>query len=329
MAVRKSGRARDLLWLPVLFALWANLHIQFIDGLIVLGLALAETLAGRLIPAQRIHLKTATLAFTMFACVLATFANPYGWHIYKTAWDLGAQPGVLDQITELHAMPFREFPEFCLLFLALGAAAALAWTRYLQPFELALLLFAAVVSFRSQRDAWVLTTVAVSLIAQGFNTLTKTRDGGNQPEAMPGYAYALSGLIASAALAAGFPIMHIDDAFLQPKLAAAMPVAAVRFVQAHGYHGRLYNDFGWGGYLIWALRQPVSIDGRATLYGDEVGRALAVENAAPGWDRDAEFTSANLVILPVKAPIVQVLRMDPTYKVVYEDDLAAVLIAQR
>ena len=40
---RKTGNLRGLLWLPPLFALWANVHIQFMDGLLVLGLALAET----------------------------------------------------------------------------------------------------------------------------------------------------------------------------------------------------------------------------------------------------------------------------------------------
>ena len=39
-------RMRELLWLPLIFALWANVHIEFVDGLMVLGLAWAETLAA-------------------------------------------------------------------------------------------------------------------------------------------------------------------------------------------------------------------------------------------------------------------------------------------
>ena len=42
------------------------------------------------------------------------------------------------------------------------------------------------------------------------------------------------------------------------------------FVAERGYSGPLFNDFNWGGYLIWALPQlPVAIDGRTNLHGDE------------------------------------------------------------
>ncbi len=46
MQARRTGRVRELLWLPLIFALWANVHIEFVDGLMVLGLAWAETLAA-------------------------------------------------------------------------------------------------------------------------------------------------------------------------------------------------------------------------------------------------------------------------------------------
>ena len=42
MQARKSGATRELFWLPLIFALWANIHIQFIDGLLVLGVAACE-----------------------------------------------------------------------------------------------------------------------------------------------------------------------------------------------------------------------------------------------------------------------------------------------
>ena len=53
MQVRRTGKLRELLWLPVIFALWSNVHIQFVDGLFVLGLAFAESLLARWWPAAR------------------------------------------------------------------------------------------------------------------------------------------------------------------------------------------------------------------------------------------------------------------------------------
>ena len=97
MIARKTGRLRELLWLPVIFALWSNIHIQFIDGLLVLGLALAEAL----ITSRGIGVKTRLRAPWLFAAmggsILAATVNPFGWHIYRVAYDLASQPGVLDK----------------------------------------------------------------------------------------------------------------------------------------------------------------------------------------------------------------------------------------
>ena len=113
-------------------------------------------------------------------------------------------------------------------------------------------------------------------------------------------------------------------------MAKSLPVHAVETVQAKGYAGPLYNDFNWGGYLIWALRMPVSIDGRAAFYGDKsIDRSVATWNAEPDWASDPQLTSASLVVGPVKAPLTQVLRMDPRFQLVYEDKLAAVFVTRK
>jgi hypothetical protein len=101
-------------------------------------------------------------------------------------------------------------------------------------------------------------------------------------------------------------------------------------IQANHYAGPLYNDFNWGGYLIWALRMPVSIDGRAAFYGDQaIDRSIATWGAEPDWNTDPELTKAGVVIGPPKAALTQVLRLDPKFKLVYEDKVAAVFVASK
>jgi hypothetical protein len=48
---QRSGRIRPLYWLPALFLLWANLHIQFVYGLFVVALPVAVNLAQTLLQA--------------------------------------------------------------------------------------------------------------------------------------------------------------------------------------------------------------------------------------------------------------------------------------
>jgi hypothetical protein len=324
MVARRTGRVRELAWLPLIFALWSNIHIQFIDGLLVLALAVAEALAAGWGIGVRTRLRAPWLCAAMAGSIVAVMINPFGWHIYRVAYDLASQPGVLNKINELQAMPFRDITDFAVLFLALAAAAALAWHRRFQMFELGLLIFAAVVSFHSQRDTWVMATAAAAILA---TTITTRRAATVR---LPAVGAILG--IAGAALMVltGFRMMHVDNAKLADRVANVLPVAAVDAIRAKGYAGPLFNDFNWGGYLIWALRMPVSIDGRAAFYGDQaIDRSVATWSGAPDWNSDPELKAAGLVILPVKAPLTQLLRMDPHFQLVFEDKLAAVFVKRR
>jgi hypothetical protein len=324
MHARKTGRTRELAWLPVIFALWSNLHIQFVDGLLVLGLGVAEAVGARWGWWARTRLRTPWLMAALGASVLATMLNPFGWHIYRVAYDLAAQPGVLNKVSELQAIRFRDLIDFCLLLLALAAAGALAWSRRFRMFEAGMFAFAAVVSFRSQRDVWVMATVAAAILAATIAGKNKTT------VQLPRFATALAVVAAALMVLTGFRAMHVNNKLLEEQVAKTLPADAVKAIQAKGYAGPLYNDYTWGGYLIWSLRMPVSLDGRAAFYGDEaIDRSVATWNAEPDWKSDAQLEKAGLVLGPVKSGLVQVLRMDLRFQLVYEDKVAAVFVARK
>lgn len=320
MHVRKTGRLRELLWLPAIFAIWANLHIQFIDGLVILTIALTESLltirrAGNI---TRIPLGPVSLTFV--ACLLATLFNPYGWHIYKTAHDLVVQPGAFSLIAELQAMPFRDISNFSVLFLAFACVAALARSRQLLVFETLLFLFAVIVSFRSQRDLWVMAIVAAAILAS-------TIPGHKTPQRVPAFSSLLFAAAAVFVLLLSSFALHVNNARLSTQLSKELPVRAVAVAKARAYPGPVYNNYNWGGYLIWELRLPVSIDGRAGLHGDEsLHRSQITWTGEPGWATDPQLISAGMVIAPVKAPLTQLLRMDPDFRLTYEDQIAALFI---
>jgi hypothetical protein len=328
MYARRTGRKRELLWLPVLFALWSNLHIQFIDGLLVLALAAAESIAARWWPAARTRLGPAWIVSVSLVCLLATLCNPYGWGIYKVAYDLATQHGVINTISELQAIPFRSVPDFCALFLALAGAGALArsprtpLSRGL-VFETVLFALAVFLSFRSQRDIWIVCTVAAAVISGSFET------GRSDRLKLPAFFWPIIAAGTALVLFAGFRFMHVDNVRLNARLAEDLPVHAAEFVRAKGLHGPLFNDYVSGGYLMWSLRQPVSIDGRAALYGtDRIDRFTHTWNAAPDWASDPDLQKAHLVIGPARAPLTQLLRLDPHFQLVYEDNVAAVFTAK-
>jgi hypothetical protein len=324
MHARRTGKLRELAWLPVIFALWANVHIQFVDGLFVLALALAEAIMARWTTAAQTRIRPSWLGAALLASTLATLVNPYGWHIYSVAHDLATQAGALNKVSELQAIPFRDLTDFLILLLAMASAAALAWRRRLAFFEVALLAFAAVLSFRSQRDAWLMASVAAAILASAIASRAKVA------ARLPRFATGLAVIAAVVAVLAGFRVMHVNNDKLQIQVAKSLPVRAVEAIQAKGYSGSLYNDFNWGGYLIWNLRKPVNIDGRQNLYGDQrIDRSVATWSAEPDWASDPQLISAGVVIGPVKAPLMQMLRTDARFQLAYEDKLAAVFVVHK
>ena len=324
MQARKTGKTRGLLWLPLLIALWPNLHIQFIDGLVLLAVASAEAILARRWTGLETRIRPVWMCGISAACILATLVNPYGWEIYKIAYGQVSLPGVLNHLTELSAMAFRSLDDWLVLLLALAATVMLARARRSASFEGVLFAFAVFVSFRSQRDLWVMVTVACAILAAGIKG-----DEANRFR-LTAFAAPCIALVTALAALLGFRVLHVDNVRLRADLARELPVQAVEVVKEKGWSGPLYNDYNWGGYLMWTLRQPMSIDGRAYVYGDErIDRFGATWNGQPGWDSDPDLAKAGLVIGPVKAPLTQLLRMDPRFQLAYEDKLAAVFVARK
>jgi hypothetical protein len=106
-------------------------------------------------------------------------------------------------------------------------------------------------------------------------------------------------------------------------------VAAVKFINENNYPGPIYNHFNWGGYLIWSLpRLLVSMDGRTNLHGDQrILRSVNTWSGVKGWESDPELMQARLVIGGVNHALTNLMRTDPRFKLVYEDDVAVVFVA--
>ncbi len=257
--------------------------------------------------------------------MLGTLLNPYGWRIYSVVYDVATQPGGMDKISELQSLPFRNLSDYLVLFFALGAAAVLARGKRLPLFEAGLLVFG-----RLRLVPLAARSVGDGGRRRGDSGTCRSRSREKNRSRVPAFATPFAGCRSrrwpwpSASRA-----MHDQQLSAQRKARRddARGGRSRRSRRTH-YPGPLYNDFNWGGYLIWALRMPVSIDGRGAMYGDEaIDRSVATWNAEPDWGSDPQLASAGVVIGPVKAPLTQVLRLDPQLKLAYEDKLAAVFVA--
>ena len=159
---QRNGSVQSLYWLPLVFLIWANIHIQFIYGLAVVGLFAGVNLLQRIAMRLRIHpdsLPPPTLpAIPPFAvlacCILASCIGPYSYHLYYEAFVISQSKIMYKIIRELQALSFQYFNQYLELLLAVGAYFAIGWKKKIDPFKFALLIFATVFAFRTWRDAW-------------------------------------------------------------------------------------------------------------------------------------------------------------------------------
>jgi hypothetical protein len=333
VVMRQPGVERLPLWvrtLPVLYVVWANVHIQFVYGLLLLAIACvapwidtrlgwtqAETAAR---PMSRRYRQLVGLAVL---CCLATLVNPYGIRLYVVIVEYATQPGPFRFINELKALEFREPTDWVML--GLTAAACVVLGRRTTTAILPMLLIAtAVFAFRARRDLWFVVLADLLILGSAGPREVPERD--RFTPGPLGRVAILSGLALLVVALAW--LRDLSPARLEEAVARRFPVEAARFVAEEDYAGPLFNDFNYGGYLMWALpTMPVAIDGRTNLHGDaRIERYGAVWSGLPGWEKDADLSTAGVIIAEKDQALVSLLRLDKRFRQVHEDDVAVVFV---
>jgi hypothetical protein len=329
--VRRTDKIAPMLALPPLFVLWANLHMQFIYGLAVLGLFLVEVFLSQLpslslYPSDRPKVTLKRVSLLLLGCLIATLITPYHFRLYVPIFEIIGQTGVFQVVMELLPLSFRVFGDWLALGLTIAAAFVLGWHRAWLPFPTLLLLMGTFLAFRARRDVWVVVLAALFIISELVRFARSE----------PSFDFTKLRVICviSALTVAVYLIgvrRQISEQQLESVVERRFPAAAVKFIDEKNYSGPLYNDFNWGGYLIWAFpRLPVSMDGRGNVHGDQrIQSSINTWSGLKGWGSDPELMKARLVIGSANNVLTSLMRTDSRFKLVYEDAVAAVFVASK
>ena len=328
LAVRRTGASKKLWLIPPLMLVWVNWHIQFVYGLLLLGIFVLEpVLVKWLLP--RSHESDLWPAregwLALGATFLATLLNPYGPRIYSTVFVYMNQAKSFFQIVELRAMTFRVPQNYVVLLLFLAAAIAVGWRREKRLLWPILLVIASLVAFHSVKDCWFLAVVSAAALSDGWHW------SGSQAVPPLATRYRMATVVwVVAALFVAFRYYGVSNDFLEIQVNGNFPTPAARFIEQHHLQGPLYNDFNWGGYLIWRLPGlPVAIDGRTNVHGDErVGHFGDMWLGKPVWANDPELLRANIVIGNKDKALTSLLLLDHRFNILYED-VQAVIFQRR
>jgi hypothetical protein len=336
---------RWLLPLPAVFVLWANLHGGFAVGIGLVGL----TLLGECIEAWRHgpwrrQVGGASLpssmkevdpehpsrfpwppAVTFVVCVAATLLNRNGLagSLFPLAFLPQATSGqqlIAEWLPpDPRQLSFAPFWLSLLLLLALGLAR-----RPLRAVELLWGLAFAILAIQSVRNIQLYATVVVPLLgarlAYEAPAFGRTVAEWRRPRRM-----LVLWSLATAACAALFLARFTQLAEWPVQLGAqpdarAVPVSGADYLQDHHLQGNLFNQFEWGGYLLYANNgaQPIFIDGRPVAYSTTLfDEYLTVANAQPGWRAVLAAHNVQLVLVDRDGPLAAELGRDQQWAQLY------------
>jgi len=113
---------------------------------------------------------------------------------------------------------------------------------------------------------------------------------------------------------------------------SSYPIGAADWLAAHPEVGtRMYNQYGWGGYLAYRFypepNRRVFIFGEAELMGDPLlNQYNSVQNLRPDWKAILDQYKVDYVIFNKGEALSNVLATQPEWKVAYQDDVAVIFV---
>jgi hypothetical protein len=326
LAARRQGKAPPL-ELALLMVLWANLHASFIFGLGIIGPFAAEAFfdAPNTV-AAKLNVVRGWGFFGVVAAALS-LATPHGIAgLEFPFFVLGMK--VLPNILEWRSATFQQPTLFegamlATLFLGLWRGVRVP------PFRLLLLVALVHMALQHVRQEAVLAVLAPVLLAEPFGRSIKPDRPG--PRLIPPVGWKPNWRVPSVAVAATLAVgaAIVVIARLAIPLVRAdngnVPVTAVAHVPPQLLSQPVFNEYAFGGYLIFKGVKPY-IDGRADMYGDAwVQQYLAIAGGAQPTVDDA-FKRWNIrwTILSPREPLVHMLDTRPGWRRIYADSFAVV-----
>jgi hypothetical protein len=321
----RSQRQERIIWtLPFLFALWVNTHGSWVIGMVVFGVFIAANsftislgcIENCALSAQQLK----RLALCWMVSAGALFLNPYGWRLVFYPFNLAFQQKLnIANIEEWRSLDFHTpRGRFMIGFLGLLFLFQLIRSRKWSLFELALMAMGLYSAFTYSRFLFLGAILVGPLLAKSLVS----------PNPVP--RRPLSPMISAALVFVIFscvvgrlrnPEQSVTDGD------ARFPDKALPYLDNFHPKGNVFNDFLWGGFLIWHERQiPVFVDSRVDIfeYNGTFKDYLDIVHLKDSIEllnkHDIQY-----VLFEKDAPLVYLLKATRDWKVDYEDKTTIVL----
>lgn len=339
---RQAAGRRSPLWLlPPLFLVWVNAH-----GLFVVGWALvAAFVIGGVVRERRLDRRLA--GWSLAAIAVGPF-NPYGWRALVFPLTLATR---LDEdnvfgrtigeftspfkLPTSEQLPFQPWPAFLAFYalVALALVALLPLVRRRRWEAIAIVPPFLWLSSTAVRNIPLFAVACLPGIAWALGSRERkpgaTRFARRRAAAKLALALFTAVLCARVVHDAYYLDTRREDRFGLGWNRTALPVDAVAFANRAGLTGRVLNQLGFGGYLMWARPEAVFIDGRLEVVGE---RFYEQYRRILDSQRELEAAVAHYgiewIVFPYKTGrrLLGRLSRDPHWRLAYVDHLATIFV---
>lgn len=272
---RDNPASKVIYWLIPLMLLWVNLHGGFAAGLVLItifgAIELVKCLLKKYKVAKVSHQVISLSQFWQLVGVgiislIVTFINPYTWRIYDELFRTVFNDLVMQGISEwlpvtLHSSTSYNLAIYTVLIVVL---LAFSWRR-VDSTKIWIGLFFFFIAISSWRNMPLFPLVTLPLLSEMIEILFPK---GIYYHLRSGWAILLAitllGYVGYDRYYTIIPVSTHEELF---GVVHKYPYAAVQYIKANDLPGKMFNEYNWGGYLIWQLpEKKVFIDGRMAIW---------------------------------------------------------------
>ena len=211
-------------------------------------------------------------AIALGLAAAATAVNPYGWGLYVEIYDSLTDRFMLETLREWQPVSLEGWAGRAYgLYLAVLLSLVAGWYRRVEPVRWVMLLLVLGLSLRHWRNVTLFLVVSLPLVAELLAAVAASclRRAPLLKERTTPVLLVLTGATATALYGQG--LEHLDHVWQSGRAPeryfeqTEYPIEAVRWIRSHRHElgTRLYNDYGFGGFLLWHLpEERIFIDGR-------------------------------------------------------------------
>lgn len=317
-------QSKKLYLIPFIFFFWANFHGGFLAGFLLICAHLLEEINFK----EKIFFNHEIFS-TLLISILFTLINPYGVELYSTLFKVAPASSKITKISEWMPSSFndetgRMFFIFLILLVVIQLWKRLRWTKT----EILSFFIFTLLAFKYQRAVIWWGIVTVPIFSRYISLLVP-----NQPQKASPNDYKINlifGCLISTLFISYLPWFKENNplvpAIKRSLTSAETPIELAKRLSALKESKRIFNNFSWGSYFIWSLRedQKLFFDPKDFIYPKEIIEDyFLVSNGEKGWEKILSKYDTDTVAIgkEEQSGLIEEMRKSDQWENTYEDRL--------